>query len=63
MGGPLVLVIAVVQLSTRHQFIATATAVTTSSRAVSATVFTASIVLRLLHASTSISLVTSAPLP
>src|SRR4030081_3198730 len=40
-GGPLVLVIAGVHLSTRHQFIATATAVTTSSRAVSATVFTA----------------------
>lgn len=41
MCGPLVLVIAGVQLSTPHQFIATATAVTTSSRAVSATVFTA----------------------
>ena len=41
MGGPLVLVIAGVQLSTPHHLIATATAVTTSSRAVSATVFTA----------------------
>jgi hypothetical protein len=41
MGGPLVLVIAGVQLSTPHQLIATATAVTTSSIAVSATVFTA----------------------
>lgn len=41
MGGPLVLVVAGVQLSTPHHLIATATAVTTSSRAVSATVFTA----------------------
>lgn len=41
MGGPLVLVIAGVQLSTPHHLIATATAVTTSSRAVSATIFTA----------------------
>lgn len=41
MGAPLVLVIAGVQLSTPHHLIATATAVTTSSRAVSATVFTA----------------------
>lgn len=41
MGGPLVLVIAGVQLSTPHHLIATATAVTTSARAVSATVFTA----------------------
>lgn len=40
-GGPLVLVIAGVQLSTPHHLIATATAVTTSARAVSATVFTA----------------------
>jgi hypothetical protein len=40
-GAPLVLVIAGVQLSTPHNLIATATAVTTSSRAVSATVFTA----------------------
>ena len=41
MGGPLVLVVAGVQLSTPHHLIATATALTTSSRAVSATVFTA----------------------
>ena len=41
MGGPLVLVIAGVQLSTPHHLIATATAVTTSARAVSATIFTA----------------------
>lgn len=41
MGGPLVLVVAGVQLSTPHHLIATATAVTTSSRAVSATIFTA----------------------
>jgi hypothetical protein len=41
MGGPLVLIIAGVQLSTPHHLIATATAVTTSSRAVSATTFTA----------------------
>lgn len=40
-GGPLVLIIAGVQLSTPHHLIATATAVTTSARAVSATVFTA----------------------
>lgn len=40
-GAPLVLVIAGVQLSTPHHLIATATAVTTSSRAVSASVFTA----------------------
>jgi hypothetical protein len=40
-GAPLVLVIAGVQLSTPHHLIATATAVTTSARAVSATAFTA----------------------
>lgn len=40
-GGPLVLIITGVQLSTPHHLIATATAVTTSTRAVSATVFTA----------------------
>jgi len=40
-GGPLVLIIAGVQLSTPHHLIATATALTTSARAVSATVFTA----------------------
>lgn len=41
MGGPLVLVITGVQLSTPHHLIATATAVTASFRAVSATTFTA----------------------
>ncbi|KAL2395177.1 hypothetical protein ABEF93_001442 [Exophiala dermatitidis] len=40
-GAPLILIIAGVQLSTPHRLIATATAVTTSSRAVGATVFTA----------------------
>lgn len=40
-GAPLVLIISAVQLSTPHHLIATATAVTTSSRAVAATVFTA----------------------
>jgi uncharacterized membrane protein YfcA len=40
-GAPLVLIIAGVQLSTPHHLIATATAVTTSTRAVSATTFTA----------------------
>jgi hypothetical protein len=40
-GGPLVLIIAGVQLSTPHHLIATATALTTSARAVSATTFTA----------------------
>lgn len=40
-GAPLILVISGVQLSTPHHLIATATAVTTSSRAVAATVFTA----------------------
>ena len=40
-GGPLVLIIAGVQLSVPHHLIATATALTTSSRAISATVFTA----------------------
>ena len=40
-GGPLVLIIAGVQLSTPHHLIATATALTTSARAVSATIFTA----------------------
>ena len=39
-GAPLILVISGVQLSTPHHLIATATAVTTSSRAVAATVFT-----------------------
>lgn len=41
-GGPLVLIVAGVHLSTPHHLIATATAVTTSARAVAATVFTAS---------------------
>lgn len=40
-GAPLILIITGVQLSTPHQLIATATAVTTSSRAAAATVFTA----------------------
>jgi hypothetical protein len=40
-GAPLVLIIAGVQLSTPHHLIATATAVTTSARAVSASTFTA----------------------
>lgn len=40
-GAPLILVITGVQLSTPHHLIATATAVTTFSRAVAATVFTA----------------------
>lgn len=40
-GSPLILIITGVQLSTPHSLIATATAVTTSSRAVAATVFTA----------------------
>ncbi|KAN0112347.1 putative siderophore iron transporter [Hyaloscypha variabilis] len=40
-GAPLVLIIAGVQLSTPHHLIATATAVTTSFRAIAATVFTA----------------------
>jgi hypothetical protein len=40
-GAPLVLIIAGVQLSTPHHLIATATALTTSTRAVSASVFTA----------------------
>jgi hypothetical protein len=40
-GAPLILVITGVQLSTPHHLIATATAVTTSSRAVAATIFTA----------------------
>jgi hypothetical protein len=40
-GAPIILVIAGVQLSTPHDLIATATALTTSARAVSATVFTA----------------------
>lgn len=40
-GGPLVLIIAGVQLATPHHLIATATAVITSSRAVAATIFTA----------------------
>ncbi|CAI6094694.1 unnamed protein product [Clonostachys chloroleuca] len=39
-GAPLVLVVTGVQLSTPHHLIATATAVTTSARAVGATVFT-----------------------
>lgn len=40
-GAPLILIISGVQLSTPHHLIATATSVTTSSRAVAATVFTA----------------------
>ena len=40
-GAPLVLIVAGVQLSTPHHLIATATAVSTSARAVGATVFTA----------------------
>lgn len=40
-GAPLILIITGVQLSTPHHLIATATAVTTSARAVAATVFTA----------------------
>ncbi|KAK5108576.1 hypothetical protein LTR62_008152 [Meristemomyces frigidus] len=40
-GAPLVLVISGVQLSTPHHLIATATAITTSARAVGATTFTA----------------------
>lgn len=40
-GAPLILVISGVQLSSPHHLIATATAVTTSSRAIAATVFTA----------------------
>ncbi|OGM40964.1 hypothetical protein ABOM_010480 [Aspergillus bombycis] len=40
-GAPLILVIAGVQLSTPHHLIATATAATTCSRAIAATVFTA----------------------
>lgn len=40
-GAPLILIISGVQSSTPHHLIATATAVTTSSRAVAATVFTA----------------------
>ncbi|EXJ94996.1 hypothetical protein A1O1_00114 [Capronia coronata CBS 617.96] len=40
-GAPLILIISGVQLATPHRLIATATAVTTSSRAVAATVFTA----------------------
>lgn len=40
-GAPLILIITGVQLSTPHHLIATATAVTTSARSVSATVFTA----------------------
>ena len=40
-GGPLVLIVAGVHLSTPHHLIATATAVTTSARACSATIFTA----------------------
>lgn len=40
-GAPLVLIVAGVQLSTPHHLIATATALTTSTRAVAATVFTA----------------------
>lgn len=41
MGGPIVVIIAAIQLSTPHHLIATATAVSTSSRALSATVFIA----------------------
>lgn len=40
-GAPLILIVTGVQLSTPHHLIATATAVTTSARAVGATVFTA----------------------
>jgi hypothetical protein len=40
-GAPLILIVTGVQLSTPHHLIATATAVTTASRAVAATVFTA----------------------
>lgn len=40
-GAPLILLIAAVQLSTPHHLIATATAATTCSRAVAASVFTA----------------------
>ena len=40
-GGLIILIIAAVQLATPHHLIATATAVTVSSRAVSASVFTA----------------------
>ena len=40
-GAPLILVVSGVQLSTPHRLIATATAVTTSSRAIAATIFTA----------------------
>ena len=40
-GGPLILIIAGVQLATPRHYIATATAITTSTRAVAATVFTA----------------------
>lgn len=42
-GAPLILIITGVQLSTPHHLIATATAVTTSARAVGASVFTAAI--------------------
>ncbi|KAF2162595.1 hypothetical protein M409DRAFT_58019 [Zasmidium cellare ATCC 36951] len=41
-GSPLVLIVAAVQLAVPHHLIATATAVTTSARAVAATIFTAS---------------------
>ncbi|KAJ6111889.1 hypothetical protein N7523_007950 [Penicillium sp. IBT 18751x] len=40
-GGPIILLIAAVQLSTPHHLIATATAATTCSRAIAASVFTA----------------------
>ena len=40
-GVPLILIIAKVQLSTPHSLIATASAVTTSSRSIAATIFTA----------------------
>jgi hypothetical protein len=40
-GAPLILIVTGTQLSTPHHLIATATAVTTASRAVAATVFTA----------------------
>lgn len=40
-GGPLVLIVAGVHLSVSHHLIATGTALTTSARAVAATVFTA----------------------
>ncbi|KAJ9602510.1 hypothetical protein H2200_013053 [Cladophialophora chaetospira] len=40
-GAPLILIVAGIQLSTPHELIATATAVTTSSRAIGGSIFTA----------------------